>query len=64
MNTSEAQSCAQSEDRPSLTTEDPMLGEWLSRPEPRRPISSWPPRGDADPDRAPLGDTVADAWFL
>jgi hypothetical protein len=63
MKTSDAQVCIETEDRPSLTTEDPLLGEWLQRPESRRPMSSWPPRGEADPDRAPLGDGVADAWF-
>jgi hypothetical protein len=66
MMTSDAQVCVETEDRPSLTHEDPLLGEWLHRPESRRPLSSWPPRGEADPDRArhaTLGDGVADAWF-
>jgi hypothetical protein len=64
MKTSEAQPCVQGEDRPSLSTGDPLLGEWLQRPETRRRMSSRPPRDESDRDRAPLGDSVADAWFL
>jgi hypothetical protein len=50
--------------RSSINPEDPILAEWLQRRSSRRSQSSWPPRGEADPDREPLGDVVADAWFL
>jgi hypothetical protein len=53
--------------RSSINPEDPILAEWLQRRSSgrsHRPLSSWPPRGAADADREPLGDIVADAWFL
>ena len=50
--------------RSSINPEDPILAEWLQRRASRRPLSSWPPRGAANVDRQPLGDIVADAWFL
>ena len=50
--------------RSSINPEDPILAEWLQRRSSRRSLSSWPPRGEADAARQPLGDIVADAWFL
>jgi hypothetical protein len=54
-----------SEDRASLTADDPLLRDWLRRAEARRPLSSWPPprRTDPEREREPLGDSLADAWF-
>ena len=61
---SEAQSSADAEHRSSINppADDPLLTEWLVSPDARRPVSSWPPRREAG--LAPLGDSVADAWFL
>jgi len=64
MKTSEAQPSIQDRDRPALSTEDPLLGEWLHRSGARRPMSSRRPPSESDPDHVPLGDSVADAWFL
>lgn len=64
MSSEEHSSVLDEHHRSSINPEDPLLASWLQRQAARRPMSSWPPRSEAAPAREPLGDSVADAWFL